>query len=140
MSKASQLIETSAFSERLRLALQGVGVRPSPTLVANEFNLRYWGKSITSHTARNWLLGKSIPTQDKLRVLADWLHVSPDELRYGTLAPTFKAQDSGTDMTVLNMQDRDMLARYMTLSLQERKTVCDVVAALAVAATVKGRH
>ena len=43
-------------------------------------------------------------------------------------------------MTVLNMQDRDMLARYMTLSLQERKTVCDVVAALAVAATVKGRH
>ena len=140
MSKASQLIETNAFSERLRLALQGVGVRPSPTLVANEFNLRYWGKSITSHTARNWLLGKSIPTQDKLRVLADWLHVSPDELRYGTLAPTFKAQDSGTDMTVLNMQDRDMLARYMTLSLQERKTVCDVVAALAVAATVKGRH
>lgn len=140
MSKASQLIETSAFSERLRLALQGVGVRPSPTLVANEFNLRYWGKSITSHTARNWLLGKSIPTQDKLRVLADWLHVSPDELRYGTLAPTFKAQDSGTDMTVLNMQDRDMLARYMTLSLQERKTVCDVVAALAMAATVKGRH
>ena len=87
MSKASQLIETNAFSERLRLALQGVGVRPSPTLVANEFNLRYWGKSITSHTARNGLLGKSIPPQDKLRVLADWLHVSPDELRYGTLAP-----------------------------------------------------
>jgi transcriptional regulator with XRE-family HTH domain len=139
MSKASQLIETSAFSERLRLALKGVGIRPSPTLVANEFNLRYWGNSITSHTARNWLLGKSIPTQDKLRVLADWLHVSPDELRYGTLAPTFKAQDSGTDMTSMNMQDRDMLARYMTLSLENRKTVCDVVVALAVAATVKPR-
>ena len=140
MSKEPQLIETAAFSERLRLALKGVGIRPSPTLVANEFNLRYWGKSITSHTARNWLLGKSTPTQDKLRVLADWLHVNPDELRYGTLAPTLKAQDSGTDMTVLSMQDRDMLARYMTLSLQERKTVCDVVAALALAATVKARH
>ena len=140
MSKASQLIETNTFSERLRLALKGVGVRPSPTLVANEFNLRFWGKSITSHTARNWLLGKSIPTQDKLRVLADWLHVSPDELRYGTLAPTFKAQDSGTDMSVLNMQDRDMLARYMTLPMEDRKTVCDVVAALAVAANVKVRQ
>jgi len=78
--------------------------------------------------------------QDKLRVLADWLHVSPDELRYGTVAPTFKAQDSGTDMSVLTMQDRDMLARYMTLSLEDRKTVCDVVVALAVAATVKARH
>ena len=139
MSKASQLIETSAFSERLRLALKGAGIRPSPTLVANEFNLRYWGNSITSHTARNWLLGKSIPTQDKLRVLADWLQVSPDELRYGTLAPTFKAQDSGTDMTVLTMQDREMLARYMTLSLEDRKTACDVVVALAAAAKAKAR-
>lgn len=106
----------------------------------NEFNLRYWGESITINTARNWLLGKSIPMQDKLRVLADWLHVSADELRFGTLAPTFKAQDSGTDMSVLTMQDREMLARYMTLSLADRKTVCDVVVALAVAATVKARN
>lgn len=124
----------------MRLALKGVGIRPSATVLANEFNLRYWGKSITPHTARNWLLGKSIPMQDKLRVLADWLHVSPDELRFGTLAPSFKAQDSGTEMSVLNMQDRDMLARYMTLSLADRKTVCDVVSALAVAATVKTRN
>ena len=140
MSKASQLIETKAFAERLRLALQGVGIRPSPSLVANEFNLRYWGKSITPNTARNWLLARAIPTQDKLRVLADWLHVSPDELRYGTLAPTFKAQDSGTDMLVLTMQDREMLARYMTLSLEDRKTVCDVVVALAVAGSIKTRQ
>lgn len=140
MSNASQLLEKEGFADRLRLALKGVGIRPSPTLVANEFNLRYWGKSITAHTARNWLLGKSIPMQDKLRVLAEWLHVSADELRYGTLAPTFKSQDAGTDMSVLTMQDRDMLARYMTLSLADRKTVCDVVAALAVAAAVKARN
>lgn len=139
MSKASQVVENEGFADRLRLALKGVGIRPSPTLLANEFNLRYWGESITITTARNWLLGKSIPMQDKLRVLAEWLHVSADELRYGTLAPTFKTQDAGTDMSVLTMQDRDMLARYMTLSLADRKTVCDVVAALAVAATVKSR-
>ena len=140
MSKASQLIETQAFAERLRLALKGMGMRPSPSLVANEFNLRYWGKSITANTARNWLLGKSIPTQDKLRVLADWLHVNPDELRYGTLTSAFKVQDSASDMAVLTMQDRDMLARYITLPREDRKTVCDVVAALAVAASVKARQ
>ena len=140
MSNASQLIETEGFADRLRLALKGVGVRPSPTLVANEFNLRYWGKSITPHTARNWLLGKSIPMQDKLRVLAEWLHVSADELRFGTLAPTFKSQDTGVDMSQLTMQDRDMLARYMTLSLADRKTVCDVVVALTLAATVKPQN
>jgi len=140
MSKASKLIENEQFADRLRVALKGVGIRPSATVLANEFNLRYWGESITINTARNWLLGKSIPMQDKLRVLADWLHVSADELRFGTLAPTFKAQDSGTDMSVLTMQDREMLARYMTLSLADRKTVCDVVVALAVAATVKARN
>jgi len=103
-------------------------------LLANEFNLRYWGESITITTARNWLLGKSIPMQDKFRVLADWLHISADELRYGTLAPTFKSKEAGNDMSVLTMQNR-----YMTLSLQDRKTVCDVVVALVVAATVKVR-
>jgi hypothetical protein len=78
--------------------------------------------------------------QDKLRVLAEWLHVSADELRYDALAPTFKAQESGTDMSVQTMQDREMLARHMTLSLADRKTVCDVVVALAVAASVKARN
>ncbi|HEY5582764.1 MAG TPA: hypothetical protein VIK56_16680 [Rhodoferax sp.] len=139
MSKASKVLENEQFADRLRTALKGVGIRPSPTLVANEFNLRYWGKSITSHTARNWLLGKSIPMQDKLRVLAEWLHVSADELRFGTLAPANKLQDSNTDASALTMQDRDMLAKYVTLSVANRKTVCDVVLALAVAATVKVR-
>jgi hypothetical protein len=63
-----------------------------------------------------------------------------NELRYGTLAPTFKAQHPGTDMSVVTMQDREMLARYMTLLLEDRKTVCDVVVALAVAASVNARQ
>lgn len=137
MSNASKLNENEAFAERLRLALKGIGVRPSPALVANEFNLRYWGKSITSNTARNWLLGKSIPMQDKLRVLADWLHVSADELRFGTLAPTAKSQNASFDTSALTMQDRDMLAKYVSLPVADRRTVCDVVVALAVAASAK---
>jgi transcriptional regulator with XRE-family HTH domain len=139
MSHAPKQIENQEFADRLRQSLKGVGIRPSPTVLTNEFNLRYWGESITITTARNWLLGKSIPQQDKLRVLAEWLHVSADELRFGTLAPPFKAEDSSVDMSVLNMQDRDMLARYMALTLEDRKTVCDVVAALRLAATIKGK-
>jgi len=37
------------------------------------------------------------------------------------------------------MQDRDMLAKYSRLSVADRKTVCDVVVALALAATLKNR-
>lgn len=140
MAKATHASEALGFSQRLRHALDNAGVRPSPTLVANEFNLRYWGKSITPHTARNWLLGVSIPMQDKLRVLADWLQVSPDELRYGVPAGVVTAQDAGHEWRALNMQDREMLNRYLGLSPEGRKTVRDVVVALALAATVKARH
>jgi len=140
MSNASKSFENQAFADRLRLALKGIGIRPSPAVVANEFNLRYWGKSVTANTARNWLLGKSIPMQDKLRVLADWLHVSADELRFGTLAPAIKSQGANFDTMEITMQDRDMLAKYTALSVEDRKTVCDVVLALAVAASVKARR
>lgn len=134
----SSSAETQAFAQRLKQALEASGVRISPTVVANEFNLRYWGRSVTPHTARNWLLGKSIPTQDKLRVLADWLQVGPDELRFGQVAKAPKGAENmdfwGGD---LNMADREMLTRYMSLSVQDRKTTREVVAALQVAASIR---
>jgi len=129
--------ETQAFAERLRRALDGAGVRPSPTLVANEFNLRYWGRSITPHTARNWLLGQALPTQDKLVVLAEWLQVSPDELRFGKSASGSRLSDADAQFEQLDMADREMIIRYLSLSRADRKTVREVVAAMAVAAGVK---
>lgn len=129
--------ETQAFADRLRRALDAAGVRPSPTVVANEFNLRYWGRSITSHTARNWLLGQALPTQDKLVVLAEWLQVSPDELRFGKSASGSRLSDSDAQFEQLDMADREMIIRYLSLSRADRKTVREVVAAMAVAAGVK---
>lgn len=129
--------ETQAFADRLRRALDAAGVRPSPTVVANEFNLRYWGRSITSHTARNWLLGQALPTQDKLVVLAEWLQVSPDELRFGKSASGSRLSDADAQFEQLDMADREMIIRYLSLSRADRKTVREVVAAMAVAAGVK---
>lgn len=74
--------------------------------------------------------------QDKLRVLADWLQVSPDELRYGTPAMAAKLQDRGHESQPLDMQDREMLKRYLSLPQENRKTVRDVVTALALAASM----
>lgn len=131
--------ETEAFAQRLKQALAGSGVRASPTLVANEFNTRYWGRSITPHTARNWLLGKAIPTQDKLRVLADWLQVSPDELRFGHSGAAIQVTDAMSNLEPLNMVDREMVARYLALDVHDRKTVREVVTALSLAATLKSK-
>lgn len=129
--------ETQAFALRLRQALESCGVRLSPTVVANEFNLRYWGRSITPHTARNWLLGKAIPTQDKLRVLAEWLQVGPDELRFGQAAVSPKVFEHMESNDPLSMVDREMFSRYMALPLHNRKTVREVVSALVLANQVQ---
>ena len=128
--------ESQAFSERLRKALEAVGVRPSPTVVANEFNLRYWGRSITPHTARNWLLGHALPTQDKLVVLAEWLQVSPDELRFGHASSGLRLAEADPELRELDMADREMIKRYLSLPKIHRKTVRDVVTAMATAADV----
>ena len=125
----STLPESQQFADRLRSALESSGVRASPTVVANAFNLRYHGRSITPHTARNWLLGKVMPTQDKLRVLAEWLQVSPDELRFGRAPGKTYVFEMNAGPVEMGLSDREMVDRYLSLSLEERKTIRDVVSA-----------
>jgi transcriptional regulator with XRE-family HTH domain len=125
--------ESQLFADRLRSALESSGVRASPTVVANAFNLRYHGRSITPHTARNWLLGKVMPTQDKLRVLAEWLQVSPDELRFGRAPGKTYVFESDNGLIEMGLADREMVDRYLSLSQAERKTIRDVVSAFVLA-------
>jgi transcriptional regulator with XRE-family HTH domain len=129
--------ESQQFADRLRSALESAGVRASPTLVANAFNLRYHGRSITPHTARNWLLGKVMPTQDKLRVLAEWLQVSPDELRFGRAPGKTYMYEMNAGAVEMSLADREMIDRYLSLSQAERKTIRDVVSAFVLAKLVE---
>jgi len=77
-------IEREDFSERLQLALRNADYSPdSPTQLAREFNIRFSGRPITVHAARKWLVGEAIPTQEKLRTLAQWLGVPAEWLRFG---------------------------------------------------------
>lgn len=77
-------IEREGFSERLQQALKNAEYSPdSPTQLAREFNIRFEGRAITVHAARKWLVGEAIPTQEKLRALAQWLGVPADWLRFG---------------------------------------------------------
>ncbi|HEX7635013.1 MAG TPA: hypothetical protein VF427_07035 [Noviherbaspirillum sp.] len=77
-------IEREGFSERLQQALRNADYSPdSPTQLAREFNIRFEGRPITVHAARKWLVGEAIPTQEKLRTLAQWLGVPAEWLRFG---------------------------------------------------------
>ena len=76
--------ERESFSQRLQQALKNAHYSPdSPTRLAREFNIRFDGRPITVHAARKWLVGEAIPTQEKLRMIAQWLGVPADWLRFG---------------------------------------------------------
>ncbi len=76
--------EKQGFSRRLKEAIRRARIDiSSPTLIAREFNLRYHGDPVSTQAVRKWLLGKALPSQDKIRALAMWLDVSPHWLRLG---------------------------------------------------------
>ena len=77
-------IEQEKFAQRLKISLRNSQFQNnSPTLLALEFNARNPKLEVTVHAARKWLIGEAIPTQAKLRALADWLNVSAGWLRFG---------------------------------------------------------
>lgn len=75
--------EKIQFSQRLQQALIESKHPISPTYLSNEFNNRYIGQPVSVQSANNWLLGKAIPSQDKLSTLSLWLNVSSQWLRFG---------------------------------------------------------
>ena len=75
--------QRALFSKRFIASLEILGIPPSPTIVQREYNIRSNQPPITSHAARKWLMGGAIPTQDRIKILPDWLNVSPSWLRFG---------------------------------------------------------
>ena len=116
------------FSNRLKIALAHAGVKASASHLASEFNLRYWGQSVSNHAVRNWLIGISIPKQDKLVVLADWLRVSPEALLFGT--EPVRPADQHFSTGPVNLVDQRVIAQYFKLSAEHRFVVRMIVEAL----------
>jgi len=119
--------EREQFSKRLKEALKSAGeASESPAALARAFNRRYSGKPVSNYAARKWLLGEAIPSQDKLRVLAQWLGVANDWLRFGDGAKPGKH-------VVLDespVPDYELMRAIAALSEEHRTVVRELVAAL----------
>ena len=119
--------ENNQFAERLAVAISAKGIKPSPTVIGNLFNLHFQGRPVTPHTARNWLLGKAMPTQDKMVCLANLLDTSPEQLRFGRSSEkTLIAEFDGIHKEVANV-DQQFFKRYLALTESQRRVVRDVV-------------
>ena len=119
------------FAERLRRLMELQGYEARPAVLEREFNERFWGKSVTFQTCSSWLRGVAIPTQDKLEVLAEWLKVEPQVLRYGDKAAKGIRDAHRAWPGALPAPDRSAIEAFLTLPRAQRKLVRDLVQFLA---------
>jgi hypothetical protein len=107
----------SEFAHRLQVAMTDKAIKVSPTLLTNLFNANFSGRKITPHTARNWILGKSFPTQEKLVHLALLLDTSAEQLRYGRHSEkTFVINAADGTEKELTSSQQQFVRRYLLLS------------------------
>ena len=123
--------EKSGFAERLRESMARAGYAARPSVLEREFNTRYWGRSVTLQAVRRWLRGEAIPSQDKLQVLADWLHVEPHLLRFGDAAARRMREQQRRWEVLPNRQDRETIDTFLRLPVAQRKIVNEVILAFA---------
>jgi transcriptional regulator with XRE-family HTH domain len=127
--------EKHAFAERLRAAMLAAGYEDKPAVLEREFNTRHWGKPMTLHGVRRWLRGETLPSQDKLRTLAEWLKVPPAELQYGH-AHKVESPNARWDPGV-GYQDRDIFEAFLKLPVPQRRVVREVILAFSLAQQAK---
>lgn len=126
------------FADRLIKAMQDAGYTAKPAVLEREFNQRYWGKPMTLHGVRRWLLGETLPSQDKLLVLAEWLGIPPHVLRFGEeVTARIEARNARWDSGI-GYQEREIFEAFLQLPVPARKTVREVIVAFAKAYPVQG--
>lgn len=105
------------FAVRLQQSLDRIGFGSSPARLAEAFNRRSAADTVSTHGARKWLMGGSIPTQSRLVVLAQWLQVDAAWLRFGDRSAEATAEPGA------NVELQGVLSDLHLLSPTELKVV-----------------
>ena len=119
--------EKVEFSERLREAMTRAGYQLRPVVLEREFNTRYWGRSVTLQAVRRWLRGEAIPSQDKLQVLADWLKVEPEVLRFGEAVRKSVQQHRQRWDEGVGHLERETFDAFLQLPAPQRRLIREVI-------------
>ena len=123
--------EKAEFAKRLTDAMTQAGYPLRPVVLEREFNTRYWGRSVTMQAVRRWLRGEAIPSQEKLQVLADWLKVEPQVLRFGEAVRNSVQQQKQRWDEGIGYLERETFDTFLKLPAVHRKLARDVIMNLA---------
>jgi len=116
--------ERETFAQRLNAALAAADIPPSATELQRQFNALSPQQPVTVHAARKWLIGESIPTQQRLQNLSTWLKVSPNWLRFGD-----DSEDIGGK--AMSVDEQLLLRSFRRLPVRERQKLLELVQTMA---------
>ena len=128
-SNLQKQAERTQFAARLAESLKTVRTSNLAEFT-REFNLRSGSPPVTVHAVRKWFNGDSIPTQEKIQILAALAGVSAPWLRFGDVnneIPPHILPDSKevrdirslvNDVSVLDAHGRHLLQGIIKLLLE----------------------
>ncbi len=103
------------------------GYDPKPAVLEREFNTRHWGKPMSLHGVRRWLLGETMPDYQKLETLAKWLAVPVQQLGFG-VATVHRFEDRRARWdSGIGYQDRDIFEAFLKLPVPQRKLIREII-------------
>ena len=121
----------TTFAKRLKIAMEAAGYQARPSILEREFNSRHWGKPMTLHGVRRWLLGETMPRNDKIVVLANWLGVTSESLGFGDGDTLREADQRQSRKQDIGQQERELLEAVMSLPVTHRRMVREIVMSFA---------
>jgi hypothetical protein len=96
-------------------------------VLEREFNLRYWGKPMTLHGVRRWLRGETMPSNDKIKVLAEWLGEAPQDLGFGGEGMKDAQERQNRWGSSYGYQERELVDAFLSLPVAQRRLVREVI-------------
>lgn len=123
--------EKLEFANRLANAMLNAGYEARASVLEPQFNTRYWGKPVTYQAVTRWLKGEAIPAQDKLQVLAEWLKIEPQALRFGEVSVQSVRERKKRWEDAITGPEREVMEAFLSLSAEQKKVARAVILALA---------
>lgn len=112
------------FGARFRECLKRAGLEKiTNEALLLEVNSRLTKEPVTVHAVRKWKVGEAIPGDANLTILATWLNVAPEWLRFGNV-PTCSQPVSITQI------DHSILRELSTLRDENKELVRQLVSQL----------
>lgn len=129
--------EKERFAQNFIKFLKQKGIEPRPCVVDREFHLHHYGNDITQQAIRKWLQGESLPNNERLQTLADWLGVELTDLVSEERAYKIKkmknkqnSKKSLWELLQSNDTDRLTIETFLKLPSEHKKIVQDVIMAI----------